>query len=721
MSAFTRHLNRSIIARLAAAAVVTSAAFASNAKAAGLLIADGGFGGTLAIASQDAKVVINNGVATTTVDQVFHNTEGRVLEALYTFPVPKGASVSNFSMWINGKEMIGEVVEKKRAREIYDSYKQQKRDPGLLEQVDYRTFEMRVFPIAPNADQHVQITYCQELDFDHDRATYVYPLATTTRKNVDARTEGKFAVSFDVKSEIPITSLESPSHAKDFVITKPTDNYAQASLETRGGDLSRDVVLSFQMSRPKTGLDLITSKQVGEDGYFSLTLTPGEELKAIDTPMDYVFVLDVSGSMNEDGKLVTSQHALGEFIRALGPNDRFEVVSFNVQPKPLFSQLMAADDASKQKAQTFLDAQQPAGGTVLKSAMQTAYKYASDRPLNVVILSDGLTEQSERQSLISLIGQRPKDSRVFAIGVGNDVNRGLLEQLTTNSGGLAAFVSSEDNMQRQAQAFRRKLLRPIATDVAINLSGVETYDLQPAKLPNLYYGSPVRVYGRYKGSGPANVTVKGTAQGFPLEKSVSMDFPKIDDANPQIERMWAWKKIDALLKDGDAAGSRDSVIPEIVRLGEGYSIASEYTSFLVLENDGEYQRWKIDQKNALRMKRDRGSQERVASALEKLRDSATADLGPAGAEKMIAPPTPALTSAASSLPMANGTTPAAQAPAMHETSRNRSLNFGGGGGAFGPVQASLLIAGSVGLAVIAGHLSRKQNGDDKRGNSMRSA
>src|SRR5437870_5072791 len=181
------------------------------ARAAGLLVADGGFGGVLEVKEHEVQVTINNGIAVTRVTQVFHNTEKRQVEALYTFPVPRGASVSSFSMWINGKEMIGEVLEKQRAREIYNSYKQQRRDPGLLEQADYRTFEMRIFPIAPDADQKVEITYYQELDFDHDLATYVYPLATVTRKGADARTTGRFAMSFDVKSAIPIAELESPS------------------------------------------------------------------------------------------------------------------------------------------------------------------------------------------------------------------------------------------------------------------------------------------------------------------------------------------------------------------------------------------------------------------------------------------------------------------------------------------------------------------------------
>src|SRR4051812_26617490 len=177
---------------------------APRARAAGLLVPDGGLGGLLEIKEHDVRVVINNGVAVTTVTQVFQNAENRQVEALYTFPVPKGASVANFSMWINGKEMTGEVVEKKRAREIYDSYKAKRRDPGLLEQTDYRTFEMRIFPIAPRAEQHVQVSYYQELQFDHDTATYVYPLQTSTRPGVDSRAQGKFAINVDVKSEIPI-------------------------------------------------------------------------------------------------------------------------------------------------------------------------------------------------------------------------------------------------------------------------------------------------------------------------------------------------------------------------------------------------------------------------------------------------------------------------------------------------------------------------------------
>ncbi|MDD5707455.1 MAG: VIT and VWA domain-containing protein, partial [Kiritimatiellae bacterium] len=544
------------IARLGRLSAVCLSAWlyfwARAAGAAGLLLADGGFGGAMEIVEHDVQVTINNGVAVTKVNQVFRNLESRQVEALYTFPVPKGASVANFSMWINGKEMTGEVLEKQRAREIYNSYKQQKRDPGLLEQVDYRTFEMRIFPIAPKADQRVSITYYQELEVDHDVCAYVYPLATVTRQGVDSRTTGKFAISCELKSAIPIAELSSPSHAAQFAVAQHTADYAQASLESRGGQLDRDVVLVAKLARPKTGLDLIASKRGGEDGYFLLSLTAGEDLGTLDTGMDYVFLLDVSGSMGDDAKLATLKQSVGAFVRALDKEDRFEIVTFNVQSAPLFRALKPVAPESQAAADTFLDTQAARGGTVLRPAMTLAYQYGvPDRPLNVIVLSDGMTEQGERAELLRLIGQRPRNARVFCIGVGNDVNRPLLEQLAEDSGGLAAFVSRGDDFDRQAAAFRRKLLRPAASALSIKIQGVETYDIEPATLPDLYFGAPVRVYGRYRGDGVAKVQVQADVRGVPFRQSAELALPAKADDNPEIERMWAWKRVDRLLKAAD--------------------------------------------------------------------------------------------------------------------------------------------------------------------------
>ena len=698
--------------RLLLLAVILTSVHSGAALGAGLLIADGGLGGVLEIKEQDVKVTINNGVAVTEVEQVFVNKENRAVEALYTFPVPKEASVANFSMWINGKEMIGEVVEKERARQIYDSYKQQRRDPGLLEQVDHKRFEMRIFPITAGAEQRVKIAYYQELDFDHDWATYVYPLATTTRQMAQQRTSGKFALTLDIKSEVPIEQTESPSHASQFVIAKHAEHYCQASLETSGGDLSRDVVIAFKTARPHTGLDFISSKQPGEDGYFLLTLTAGKELEELNRGMDYVFILDISGSMANDGKLGLSRQSLTAFLDALGTDDRFEIITFNVAANTLFNRLTPASEESAKTARSFVESQQARGGTVLRPAISTAYRYQeSDRTLNVVILSDGMTEQREQQELLTLIRERPSGSRVFCIGVGNDVNRPLLQQLAEGAGGLAAFISQEDSFDRQAQAFRRKLLRPAATNVRLTFSGAGVYDVEPQQLPNLYHGAPLRVYGRYRSGGPITAKLEAEVLGRPLNQAVELSLPDLEKSNPEIERMWAWHRVQRLMAADRESGLASISKEEIVRLCEGYSIASEYASFIVLENDAEYQRWSIKRRNATRIARDRNAQQALRQELEHLRELAVAKLGPdqkdAERTSKIAKAEPGQHSTVVPSDPLVAPLPVSPMPGRRDISMPVVSSGRGGGGAIDPISAAIAL-GMAGASLAAGRIGRRK-------------
>ncbi|RIK84364.1 MAG: hypothetical protein DCC68_01400 [Planctomycetota bacterium] len=678
------------------AAAVCVGWLTSPAVAAGLLIADGGFGGVLEIKEQVVKVTINNGIAVTEVDQTFVNKENRVVEALYTFPVPKQASVSNFSMWIDGQEMIGEVVEKERARQIYESYKQTRRDPGLLEQVDYKRFEMRVFPIAAGAEQRVRVTYYQELDFDHDTAAYVYPLATVSRRDADSRTTGRFALSLDVKSEVPIVGLASPSHRDQFAVVKHADaHYWQAAMETKAGDLSQDVVVNLSLERPRTGVDLVTSKPNGEDGYFQLTLTAGKDLEQQVGGADYVFLLDVSGSMMLDGKLATSRKSIEAFTDALGKDDRFEVITFNIAADALFDKLADVNDDTKKRAAEHLRSQRASGGTVLRPAIEAAYRYrTADRPLNVVVLSDGMTEQQEQRELLEGIKRRPSGVTVFCVGVGNEVNRPLLAQLAEEAGGLAAFLSAGDDFEQQAGAFRRKLTRPAAADVKLTFTGGDVYDLEPAVLPNLYHGQPVRMYGRYRNPGPASMKLTATVLGKEIEQQIDLSLPERNDANPEIERMWASRRVDRLLGEERRAGSQQHQ-SEIVRLCEGYSIVSPYASFIVLENDREYRRWRIERRNALRVERDRAAQESVRERLAQLREATASKVGPQADETV-------QRSERATEPLPNspfvrpGENFGFDAPRGDDNSRGSGGGFGGG--AIDPLTA-LVAAGLAGLGL----------------------
>jgi Ca-activated chloride channel family protein len=306
----------------------------------------------------------------------------------------------------------------------------------------------------------------------------------------------------------------------------------------------------------------------------------------------------------------------------------------------------------------------------------------------VVILSDGMTEQKERQTLLNLINQRPSNARVFCIGIGNEINRPLLEQLAQDSGGLAAFVSGGDDFKRQAKAFRRKLMRPAADNLALKFDGIDVYDVAPEKLPNLYFGSPIRVYGRYKGSGDAGVTLTATVQGREIEKRAILPFPKRDLTNPEIERMWAQKRIGRLLKQADRQNDRQRVVDEVVRLGENFSIVTEYTSFLVLENDTEYKRWKIERRNLGRLERDRSAQRRRQEALDALRSNAMQGVGPQPLSAK-ASPRPAAASKPAASPAAHPNRPSQQPTASPTPSRRQSRDFDFGSGPVGPLFVGL--------------------------------
>ncbi len=292
------------------------------------------------------------------------------------------------------------------------------------------------------------------------------------------------------------------------------------------------------------------------------------------------------------------------------------------------------------------------------------------------------------------------------------MNRPLLTQLAEEAGGLVAFVSAGDDFERQAQAFRRKLVRPAAKQVKLTFNGGDVYDLEPPVLPNLYYGQPIRMYGRYRNSGPVKLQVQAEIQGSLMEQKVDVDLPSAEESNPQIDRMWASHRVERLLNK-QRAGATDDQVSEVVRLCEGYSIVSQYASFLVLENDAEYQRWQIARRNATRIERDRGAQAALRQKLDELQRQASAQLGPREpadvmtasneAQSQVTPATqPGLNTSTS---IGNNTF-AAPPQNPGQVSQGGGGGGGGGGGAIDPLTA-LLGIGMAGMGLASRYRKRK--------------
>jgi hypothetical protein len=265
--------------------------------------------------------------------------------------------------------------------------------------------------------------------------------------------------------------------------------------------------------------------------------------------------------------------------------------------------------------------------------------------------------------------------------------------MATGAGGLAAFVSTEDSFSRQAQLMRQKLIRPAIERLRVKFQGANVSDVEPQQIGDLFYGTPIRVFGRYASAGSVSVTLSGQVQGGQWKQTVDMYLPETDEGNSEIERMWAQKRVGRLL--GSERAGEGSNRDEIVRLCEGYSIVSPYASMLVLENDAEYKRWKIEQRNAVRIQRDRESREVVQQRLAELRRQSADGFELNRGEKLVS---------TQRKPTAQQTPSPQQASQRGPTSerspgRGIDLNVGGGG-ALEPVTVIVALT-SVGAAALA--------------------
>ena len=651
---------------------------ATWASAAGLLVPTGS-DRSLAIDSQQVAVRIDNGIAVTTVTQVFKTDAPQPLEALYTFPVPREASVSNFSMWINGKEVVGEVLERQRAREIYRQVTRvEKKDPGLLEQVDFKTFEMRVFPVPAKGEQRIQISYYQPVDYDSGFATYVYPLEMDDEAVTQMK--GEFSLLVDVASNIPLKKIASPSHKQALVTAELTKDRYRASIESAQGNLDRDFVLVYELERERLGLDVLTSRTAGDDGYFMLLLTPGAQFDETQKQVNVTFVIDASGSMRQVGKLDLARQAAGLAIGSLRETDTFNIIAFNIAPRPLFDAPLPATPDNLAKAREFLAGLEGRGGTDLAPALDEALAMQLPDARNaIVLLSDGqATASDDHSSVLAALARSATQTRIFSFGIGNEVNRPLLDRLAAQTGGLADYVSGQDEVERKILLIQAKLSSPVATDLELSVDGVKIHDVTPSRLPNLYRGQQLVLMGRYSGAGEAKLTLSGTLAGKQELLSETVKFPESDGSHPQIQRMWAWRQVDERLAQLRGSEQSPSLIDQVVKLGVDYSIVTPFTAFLVLENESEYQRFSIERKNAARISTERQALDQQFAA--PARRSAPRDTAPPAEE--VASATPA--------------------------NRNLPDNGGGGGGA-----VEWLFLAALG-ALAAGRLGMKRSGGEER-------
>jgi len=591
------------------AVLVTLLFSATLSHAAGLLVPAGG-GEPLAIQDHLVRVDINNNIAVTEVIQVFRNDSNMPLEAVYSFPLPPSASLAGFSMWINGEEVTGEVLERDRARAIYQevvhpavsaqSPIRPQKDPGLVEEVSSREYRVTIFPVPAQGTQKVRVLYYQYLSVDADRVTYVYPMET--RAAEDSRARGRFSLDVELRSAVPLTGCVFPSHSEQQVVTEVFNPHrASAHLVRADGDLDQDFVMVYSLGRGTAGLDLVTFRKDREDGYFLLLASaPLSDQVPEAAGVDYTFILDVSGSMRHARKLEVAGEAIARFLSDCGPDDHFNVIAFNLQPSAFAPTALPNDSRSLLQLEEFLHSFRGLGGTDLYPALQLAYEQADTRRKQaiIVITDGGLNDLDERHDrfldLVSL-----HDATLFGLAVGNEANVPLLEALSRATGGFVAAISTQENLLEKGKLLRDRMRREPLRNLHLDMEGNGSIaDLSPTMMPALYPGGQLAILGRYRGQGSGILHLRGTRAGQEVDLKAQLALSETDTASPEIRRMWAEHRVHDVLQEIRSAARPEADRDAVIRLGTQYSIVTPYTSFLVLESDQMFRQYGIERRTA---------------------------------------------------------------------------------------------------------------------------
>src|SRR5262245_1816251 len=401
----------------------------------------------LKIKSVKITATIESQVATTRVEQVFENDTPYVLEGTYFFPLPDSASISDFAIYDGDKRMSGEVIDKAKARQIYESIVRRARDPGLLEYAGKNLLEADVFPIEPRSTKKIELAYSQVLKAEAGLVSYNYPLGSG--RNLLVQPIEQVAGSLEIKSPVDLKNIYSPSH--EISITRDGDRRARLSFEGNGRVAQNDFRLYYSLSDKDFGLSLLSSREPGKDGYFLMLLSPKSDLKGTDREAkDIIFVLDTSGSMSGE-KIDKAKAALRFGVDSLYDDDRFNIVSFSGEEHLMSEGLVQATREGKQKGRAFIEHLRAEGGTNINDALETSLKQLGSHAHTqmVVMITDGLPTVGVtdiNKICDNIKKENAGRARLFCFGVGYDVNPILLDRLSIDNRGTSDYIEPNEDL-----------------------------------------------------------------------------------------------------------------------------------------------------------------------------------------------------------------------------------------------------------------------------------
>lgn len=547
--------------------------------------------GTWAITSHKVDVVIKDGVADTRVEQVFQNLGNTPLEAVYLFPVPKDAAISQLSLIVDDKKLDAKILPAEQARQIYRQIVSQLRDPALLEVAGSRLVRISLFPIPPRGQSKVVLSYSETLPRDGGAYRYTYPFRLDERSS---QKPSKVLLTARILSSQPIQTVYSPTHPETGVRALGPKE-AAVSWEAAREYVPRDFQLLIKSGGDAIGMSALGYRS-GGDGYFLLFLSPRLYGQGPEMPKSIVFVFDRTGSM-DGAKIKQAKEALRFCLQHLRKTDRFELITFNDGVDKLFRGTVPSTDENVRSALRAVDEIDARGGTNIQDALYAGLESfgKEDRGFRaVVFLTDGLPtvgETSAERIQDNVKDRNRGEARVFTFGVGNDVDSHLLDTVAADSGGDSSYVIEGEPIGSIVEGFFEKVAVPALSNIKLEFEGLNEYDVFPKQMRDLFRGSAIVLAGRCKGD-KGRVTISGDGPAGKEKSFLLVDFTGNQDRDDYVSRVWAARKIGWLLDQAQAHGSKE-LIDEIMRLSVEYGIPTPYTSMLITEDGKVPPMWRL--------------------------------------------------------------------------------------------------------------------------------
>jgi Ca-activated chloride channel family protein len=543
--------------------------------------------GIITLTGTDVKASIIGPMADVTVSQVYENTGDETVEAIYKFPASVNAAVYAMKMNVNGKITEAKIMEKQKARETYETAKEEGKTASLLEMDGPNVFTMNVGNILPGDKIIIELRYTEFIEPEEKIYEFVFPTIIPPRyagreeepeENPGNTPPAPVSMDISLNSSIPMEFAESVHHEMSVREHSPHS----ADISSENIIPGEDFILRYKLAGDKIETGLLVTE--GEKNFFMLTLQPPARVEQYNPPpREYIFVVDISGSMN-GFPLSTSKKVIISLLKQLREKDKFNIILFAGSDQIMADKSLPGSPDNLKKAMDFINDSKSGGGTEIKTALRRALDLpASDKTSKtIMIFTDGHVRVE--RDVYQMIRESLGDANLFSFGIGSSVNRSIIEGMAYNGYGTSFYAYNAEEAPGVAEKFIKYVENPLLTDIELEFEGFDAYDYFPRSYPDMFAERPVVICGKFKGEPNGQIKITG----FDGKDELHVDLPlskfgRTDTSN-SLKYFWARKQLKKI-SDYTPYDEFEKRKEEIVKISTKYNILSEFTSFVAVDDE----------------------------------------------------------------------------------------------------------------------------------------